>query len=440
MNTTSKKSFLLNLPTLSNLSNSSLFTSSPFFASIQKLLQKLLPKKSSHKKDLAHFLESLGHSLRSGASLKGAVEETVLGINSKISSTLIGSSLKSDFIQIHHHLSLGASLDEVLRSWALANPCPEVSKTTAVLLFGLSADLGGNRARCIEALATSLRGELAIEEEIYALSAQARLSGFVIAVLPLGFLLFFGVLDGQYLSFFFTTGIGAICLLLGVALDALGGWWMRKIILSKNPKQKIYNRRKSILQTVSIALAFAILFSFIWGLLFGALSWFWFGVLGKKRAPAIAQKQYELALNKELADLVDFFIIALGAGLTIRLAIEAILESIQDEILPKSKEVLVEVLDDTQLGTQLADALNKVPDVLFPLMAPLIESERYGVQLLPILESISTQTKESARRRAETRARKIPVKLLFPLVVCILPAFGLLTLMPILVRSIQLII
>ena len=41
------------------------------------------------------------------------------------------------------------------------------------------------------------------------------------------------------------------------------------------------------------------------------------------------------------------------------------------------------------------------------------------------------------RRRAEVAARKLPVKLLFPLVLCILPAFALLTVVPVIVSSLR---
>ena len=39
------------------------------------------------------------------------------------------------------------------------------------------------------------------------------------------------------------------------------------------------------------------------------------------------------------------------------------------------------------------------------------------------------------RREAEERARRLPVQLLFPLVVCVLPAFGLLAVVPLLAGS-----
>ena len=192
---------------------------------ILKKIQILGIKQSPYKKGLTIFLESLAHSLRSGVSIKNAVEETINKNNPEIDLTL-----KQDLFLLRHQLSLGASLNEALQAWAKIRSNLEVTKTIAVLSFGLENNLGGNKARSIESLAISLRAEIAFEEEIYSLSTQARVSGIVIAVLPVGFLLFFGAVDRQYLIFLFTTIIGFLCLVSGLTLDVLGAFWMRKIL------------------------------------------------------------------------------------------------------------------------------------------------------------------------------------------------------------------
>ena len=48
----------------------------------------------------------------------------------------------------------------------------------------------------------------------------------------------------------------------------------------------------------------------------------------------------------------------------------------------------------------------------------------------PALERLAVEERTQLRRRAEARARKVPVRLLFPLVFLVLPAFGLLTVVP----------
>ncbi len=96
---------------------------------------------------------------------------------------------------------------------------------------------------------------------------------------------------------------------------------------------------------------------------------------------------------------------------------------------------------DRQLaaGRSLVDVLEDLPgelgDPVRPLVDVLLMSERYGVPLAEGLDRVAREARLERRRHGEERARRVPVLLLFPLVLCILPAFGLLTVVPLLVGS-----
>ena len=62
---------------------------------------------------------------------------------------------------------------------------------------------------------------------------------------------------------------------------------------------------------------------------------------------------------------------------------------------------------------------------------------RYGVPLLPGLERTGLELRLDRRRAAELDARRVPVRLLAPLVTCVLPAFALLTVVPLLAASLE---
>jgi tight adherence protein C len=62
---------------------------------------------------------------------------------------------------------------------------------------------------------------------------------------------------------------------------------------------------------------------------------------------------------------------------------------------------------------------------------------RYGVALGPALERAALELRLDRRRQAEQDARRVPVRLLAPLVSCILPAFALLTVVPLLAASLE---
>ena len=70
-------------------------------------------------------------------------------------------------------------------------------------------------------------------------------------------------------------------------------------------------------------------------------------------------------------------------------------------------------------------------------MAALVGSIRYGAPIGPALDLVAADLRLRARRRAEVRARRVPVRMLFPLVTCILPAFVLLSVVPMVAASLR---
>lgn len=62
-------------------------------------------------------------------------------------------------------------------------------------------------------------------------------------------------------------------------------------------------------------------------------------------------------------------------------------------------------------------------------------SLRTGIPLAPELDRLGRELREDMRRRLEHRVRRLPVLLLFPLVLCVLPALGLVAIVPVLVAA-----
>ncbi|WP_419944121.1 type II secretion system F family protein [Candidatus Poriferisodalis sp.] len=62
-------------------------------------------------------------------------------------------------------------------------------------------------------------------------------------------------------------------------------------------------------------------------------------------------------------------------------------------------------------------------------------SLRTGIPLAPELDRLGRDLREDLRRRLEGRVRRLPVLLLFPLVLCVLPALGLVAIVPVLVAA-----
>lgn len=145
----------------------------------------------------------------------------------------------------------------------------------------------------------------------------------------------------------------------------------------------------------------------------------------------------EEQIVRELPDVVDLFRIAAGGGLTVRQAVDAV-DGVVDEPFANG---LHEVLRDVSFGERLGDALTSLNAELGeparPLVAALVSAERDGAPLREPLERVAWIARDLRRRRAEETARRVPVQLLFPLVACVLPAFALLTVVPLLAGALR---
>lgn len=135
---------------------------------------------------------------------------------------------------------------------------------------------------------------------------------------------------------------------------------------------------------------------------------------------------------QRLPEVVDLFALAVAAGHNVPGAVAAVAARHQGPL----GDELAEVAREVRLGRRCADALDDLPtrsgEGVRPLVAALTASERYGAPLADGLARLAEEVRADRRRHAESEARRVPVKLLFPLVCCVLPAFGLLTVAPLL--------
>ncbi len=138
-----------------------------------------------------------------------------------------------------------------------------------------------------------------------------------------------------------------------------------------------------------------------------------------------------------LPEVIDLVALAADAGFTVAL----IVQQLARRAPPPFAAAFAGAVQRTDRGQRLADALAAMPDQLGdpvrPLIGALVATERYGVPLAPALEHLAYDARRERRRRAEVAARRLPVRLCFPLVGCTLPGFVLLTIAPLLAGALR---
>ena len=128
------------------------------------------------------------------------------------------------------------------------------------------------------------------------------------------------------------------------------------------------------------------------------------------------------AILHDLPDALDQMTICMEAGLGFEAAIARVS---QGNTGPLAQE-LVRMLQELQVGVSRREALNALVqrnDVgdLRHFVTSLIQAESYGVPIAKVLHDQADELREKRRQRAEEAARKLPLKLLIPLVLFILP-------------------
>jgi len=144
---------------------------------------------------------------------------------------------------------------------------------------------------------------------------------------------------------------------------------------------------------------------------------YYIGRLARKRQQEIAS---------QLSDVLDLLVVCVEAGLGLSEAIKIVGSETQRQNLKIGTELSI-VSAELAAGSTLGQALKSFADRtavedIKPLAATLVQSEKLGAQIGPALRSISDTMRTTRRLRAEEAAAKTTVKILFPLVLFILPA------------------
>jgi tight adherence protein C len=164
--------------------------------------------------------------------------------------------------------------------------------------------------------------------------------------------------------------------------------------------------------------------------------------LAAYRAPDFALARRARARQRKIAaqvpDLAELLVATTGSGLNPSLAFRRSAE-VLDGPLGEELRVAVRGLDLGAAWRTLIDELaaRTGDPSLHRLVRAMGRSQRLGTPLASALHSVAEDLRNERQARAEETARRAPVKMLFPLVFLILPAFLLLTVGPVLLATLR---
>ncbi len=99
-----------------------------------------------------------------------------------------------------------------------------------VMAIRIQREVGGNLAETLLTTASTLRERESLHRQVRALSAEGRISAYILLALPGVLVLFMTAINYDYISLLWTTGLGILMILGSLILFAIGIVWMRKLV------------------------------------------------------------------------------------------------------------------------------------------------------------------------------------------------------------------
>ncbi len=168
---------------------------------------------------LADAIGALTAAVRSGMSVPQAMAYAMREV---------GSPVRDDLTRVVGDIEVGVPLGEAIDAWAERSASRDVQLVAGAL--DLHRRSGGDLPAVLDQVAATIRERVAVGREVRALSAQARLSGWILGVLPIGFFAFLWLTSRRDIEGALGTPAGLTSVLLGLGLEVGAFFWIRALL------------------------------------------------------------------------------------------------------------------------------------------------------------------------------------------------------------------
>jgi len=152
------------------------------------------------------------------------------------------------------------------------------------------------------------------------------------------------------------------------------------------------------------------------------------------------QKAYDRSarITRELPDALDLLVISVESGLGFDAALSQVARNTEGPLA----EEFFRVLQEMQLGTGRSDAMRALADRtdvtdLRGFITSMVQADAFGIPIANVLRIQAREMRIRRSQRAEESAQKVPVKILFPLIFCIMPTLFIVIMGPAAIQMIQ---
>jgi len=174
---------------------------------------------SAFNKQLPDTIVLLSNSLRAGSSFLQSIE---------LVSREGGAPMSEEMGRVVREVNLGLGMEEALQN--LVRRIRSEDLDLMVTAIGIQQQVGGNLAEILDTIAFTIRERVRIKGEINTLTAQGKMSGYLVAFLPIAIAGALNVINPAFMEPLFTQLIGQILIGVGLTMMAIGFFVIMKIV------------------------------------------------------------------------------------------------------------------------------------------------------------------------------------------------------------------
>jgi tight adherence protein B len=169
--------------------------------------------------ELPEAIDLLGRAIRAGHPLSSGM---------KMVADESGEPIASEFRRTFEESRFGVPFDDAIQEMSDRVDIVDVRILVTAIL--IQREVGGNLAEVLDNLASVIRARFTIRRQLRVYTAQGRMSGYVLAALPIAVGTIIYLLNPSYGSLMFTHPLGRVLLVVAAIMQIVGFLWIRKII------------------------------------------------------------------------------------------------------------------------------------------------------------------------------------------------------------------
>jgi tight adherence protein B len=183
------------------------------------IFRKLERKRKQFAEQLPDNLQVLASALRAGHSFVGALSVVVDDAD---------EPSRSEFRRVVGDEQLGVPLEDAIRS--IVKRMDNEDLEQVALVAALQRRTGGNMAEVLERVTETIRERFELRRLVQTLTAQGRMSRWIVSALPVGLLLALSLINPEYMEPLFTTSVGRIALVVAAGMLIAGSLVIKRIV------------------------------------------------------------------------------------------------------------------------------------------------------------------------------------------------------------------